>query len=29
MPAVQAHLELCQDCGEEFEALIRALQEQG
>lgn len=27
MPKVQAHLELCQDCGEEFEALVRALEE--
>lgn len=27
MPKVEAHLELCKDCGEEFEALVRALEE--
>lgn len=27
MSTVRAHLELCQDCGEEFEALARALEE--
>lgn len=26
MPAVQAHLELCQDCGEEFAAILKALE---
>lgn len=26
MKAVRAHLELCQDCGEEFEALAQALE---